>query len=451
MSSLTKKRRAAVRLEAFEDRTVPSLTTATLYDHMIYLNGNNNPSNVSVSQSGSNIVVRDLTNGFVRTYTASLVNRVQFVGGAAADRFVNNVYSLPAQAWGQGGNDYLEGYQGADTLVGGDGNDTLVGYGGNDRMWGGNGQDKLLGMSGHDELVGDAGHDTLVGGDGDDKLWGCDGNDALVGGAGADRLYGGNGDDSLVTIDGGTSDYANGEAGQDTVWRDKNGASLDIAFAEMVHNVASFANGADRSLDGDSIADPTDGTFYKNFRSNPLFAVGGPSVHDIDQEALGDCWVLGSLGAVAQDRPIAVRRMVADFGDGTYGVRLGANFYRVDADLPTWSATSTDQRFAGLGREGSLWVALVEKAYAHFRTGANTYASVANGDPADAMRAFNAASVGQEVLRRARTPRPQYPCSPTGTPGSVAPSAPGRFRSARNWSATTSTRWSRSSGTPAGR
>lgn len=43
-------------------------------------------------------------------------------------------------------------------------------------------------------------------------------------------------------------------------------------------------------------------------------------------------------------------------------------------------------------------MALVEKAYAHFRTGANTYASVANGDPADAMRAFNAASVGQRYF-----------------------------------------------------
>src|SRR5262249_51284851 len=91
----------------------------------------------------------------------------------------------------------------------------------------------------------------------------------------------------------------------------------------------------------------------------------------------------------------AVRSMVADFGDGTYGVYLGSNFYRVDGDLPTWSATSTDQRYAGLGAGGSLWVAIVEKAYASFRTGANTYASLANGDPADALRAYHLSSVGE--------------------------------------------------------
>jgi hypothetical protein len=87
--------------------------------------------------------------------------------------------------------------------------------------------------------------------------------------------------------------------------------------------------------------------------------------------------------------------MVADFGDGTYGVRLGSNFYRVDADLPTWSAASTDQQYAGLGQDGALWVAIIEKAYAHFRTGANTYASLAWGNQADALNAYNLTSVGQ--------------------------------------------------------
>jgi hypothetical protein len=98
---------------------------------------------------------------------------------------------------------------------------------------------------------------------------------------------------------------------------------------------------------------------------------------------------------VANDNQFAARRMVADFGDGTYGVNLGGNYYRVDADLPTQGVYSTDQTYAGLGHGGSLWVAIIQKAYAHFRTGANTYASLSNGDPADAMRAFNATSVGQ--------------------------------------------------------
>jgi hypothetical protein len=172
----------------------------------------------------------------------------------------------------------------------------------------------------------------------------------------------------------------------------------DTGYAEKVHNVQSFANGADRTLDGDWLADPTDGTNYKSFRDRPLFAVGGPSVDDVDQEAAADCWLLAPLGSLALDNPNAVRHMVADFGDGTYGVKLGNSFYRVDGDLPTQASWSTDQTYAGLGRDGSLWVAIVEKAYAQHRTGANTYGSLGWGDPADALRAYNLTSVGENYF-----------------------------------------------------
>ena len=401
MKSQPKKMRAQLNLETLEERTVLSVTSSSLSAGVFTMWSDNNASNVVVSQSGSTINIYDYTNGFSRSLSG--VTKVQFVGGAGNDRFVNNAYSLPVAAWGQGGNDYLEGYNGADTFVGGDGDDTLVGYGGNDSMWGGNGNDTIKGMAGDDSIYGEAGDDRLIGGDGNDYLSGGDGNDAIIGGAGTDTLYGGNGDDSLVTIDNGTTDYADGQAGNDTVWEDQNlvwnwygySYGYDTAYGEKLQAVYSFANGADKTLDGDAIADPTDGTNYKNFSSNPLFGPGGPSVNDIDQEAAADCWLMAPLGSLANDHPGAIRSMVADFGDGTYGVRLGNSFYREDADLPTWSATSTDQKYAGLGQGGGLWVALVEKAYAYHRTGANTYGSLDYGDAADALRAYNLSSVGE--------------------------------------------------------
>jgi hypothetical protein len=97
-------------------------------------------------------------------YPKSSVACVEFQGGAGNDRFVNNAYSLPVRGFGNGGNDYLEGYNGNDVFVGGDGDDTLVGYGGDDQLWGGNGNDVLLGGAGNDQLIGG-------GGDGDDQLW----------------------------------------------------------------------------------------------------------------------------------------------------------------------------------------------------------------------------------------------------------------------------------------
>lgn len=342
------------------------------------------------------------------------------IGGNGNDAIYG--YAGNDALYGQAGNDYVSGGRGNDIVMGGDGNDSLQGGGGTDKVYGENGDDLMDGGTfgaglladndGADIVRGNAGNDTihasdfgnckLIGDDGNDKLYGYNGNDYLNGGAGIDEMHGGNGNDVLIGVDGNAFETMNGGAGTDVMWGDRqfllftdNTDASAFESARTVKMVSSFRNGPDKTLNGDAIADPTDGTNYKNFSSNPLFGPNGPSANDIDQEDVGDCWILAPLGAVAQDTPWRVRGMVVDFGDGTYGVSLGNSFYRVDADLPTWSPASTDRRFAGLGAGNSLWVALIEKAYTHHRTGANTYASIAFGDPADAMRQFNLPNVGQ--------------------------------------------------------
>ncbi len=328
---------------------------------------------------------------------------------------------------GEDGHDNIFGEAGDDILLGGydgteveNGNDRIFGGAGNDRIWGADGDDWLYGEAGDDILVGQRGRDRIFGGDGNDQIWGGagndklvgqngddiiygeDGNDEIIGGQGADQLFGGNGDDIIVAIDANSTDIVNGGAGNDTVWSDFYYVGFFVPMfdtvatdaGDTVHYVSSFTNGADRTLNGDNIADPTDGTNYKNFSSNWLFANNGPNQNDINQGALGDCWLMAPMASIALDRPGHIRKFVADFGDGTYGVKLGNNFYRVDGDLPTLGAWSNTPLYAGLGTENSLWVAIVEKAYTHFRTGANTYASLANGDPSDALRAYGLSSVG---------------------------------------------------------
>lgn len=384
MKPTTKMLRANLNIETLEDRLALSLTSATLSGGMLYLNGDNNASNITLSQSGSNIVAYDSTNGFSRSFAASAVQRAQFVGGASADRLVNNVALLPVQAWGYGGNDYLEGYNGADYFVGGDGDDTLVGYGGDDQMWGGNGNDVLRGMIGNDSLVGDAG------------------NDRLNGGAGTDQMWGGAGSDVLIALDGGTSDFVQGDADRDIIWTDLNGSVRDgvagLESGDKLQAVAAFSNGADRTLDGDRIADPTlkAGASYRRFANNPLFSSSGPSINDIRQGNLGDCWLLSGLGGIALDNPFALRQNVVDFDDGTYGVRLGSKFYRVDDDLA--STSSGSPAYAKLGAQNSMWVAVVEKAYAHYRTGANSFVSLEGGWSVDVNKAFGATSTGNNAF-----------------------------------------------------
>jgi len=123
---------------------------------------------------------------------------------------------------------------------------------------------------------------------------------------------------------------------------------------------------------------------YESFASRPLFSKYGPRADDVYQGSIGDCYLLASIGSIANANPQLIRERIADLGDGTFAVQFasdGATAYvRVDADLPVSSAGLV---FAKLGRQGSLWVAIVEKAYAFFRSGAGSYASLDNGFMAD--------------------------------------------------------------------
>ena len=115
----------------------------------------------------------------------------------------------------------------------------------------------------------------------------------------------------------------------------------------------------------------------------PLFAwgPGDPSpVHpnDISQGALGDCYLVASLAAIALQRPDLIQQMVRDNGDGTYTV----TFYqrkRVLGIIETseFEAVNITVSAEDLGKgispqegdQGELWGAIVEKAYAEWKGG----------------------------------------------------------------------------------
>ena len=301
-------------------------------------------TSVTVSDTGSSYRITDNGTGASWTKAKGLVAKVELQGGAGADRFVNQAAV-------------------ASLMFGGGGNDVLVGGSGNDELQGGAGNDRLNGM------------------------------------AGADRLFGQDGDDVLIALDAVNADSVIGGAGTDAVWCDTSDA---VSEAEAVKKVGGFANGADRTLTGDNIADPQAGYAYRSFRNdlktnaNPLFATSGPKMDDIKQGALGDCWLLAGLAAIAGDSPAALQQRVVDFDDGTYGVQLGGSYYRVDGDLPASGGTPA---YAKLGAQNSMWVAVVEKAYSHYRTGANTYSSIEGGWSIDVNKAFGSTTAGEKGVQ----------------------------------------------------
>jgi hypothetical protein len=56
--------------------------------------------------------------------------------------------------------------------------------------------------------------------------------------------------------------------------------------------------------------------------TSPLFASSGPSMNDVNQGYLGDCYLLSSLAEVAKQNPDIIHSMFTDNGNGTYGVRF---------------------------------------------------------------------------------------------------------------------------------
>lgn len=241
---------------------------------------------------------------------------------------------------------------------------------------------------------------TLSGHTGNDSLTGGSGSDKLYGNAGDDLCNGGAGDDVIVSIGDSKYDKSFGGAGFDSLWTDtteSNDASSDEILSGNLHKVSTFKaftaprKGAWRfqkvgvNLNGDNLSDPLldDSTAkYRNFSSNPLFSTNGPVADDVAQGYVGDCWYLATLASVAKVNPNVIKQSVVELGDGTYAVQFsnnlgGKDFVRVDGDLAVsaWGG----MQYASLGAQNSVWVAIMEKALAYYRTGTASYASISGG------------------------------------------------------------------------
>jgi hypothetical protein len=250
-----------------------------------------------------------------------------------------------------------------------------------------------------------------LGNDGNDILSGGNKNDVLIGGKGTDSMLGRGGDDILVGIDGALGDNLVGDVGKDAFWMDFIGGNRDQndrQADDYMHDVARFANGADLTLDGDNIADPalntqfTSGWAYANHRDKPLFPSNGPSLSDIRQRLSSDCKVVATIAGLANNTVSGsawpVRRALADFGDGTFGVRLGNNFYRVDGDLPMNGGNFGS---SAPGAENCIWPAIIEKALCYHlpRTpGVFQWQDLFSIAPHDILLAFGAQEASSPLI-----------------------------------------------------
>jgi Calpain family cysteine protease/RTX calcium-binding nonapeptide repeat (4 copies) len=378
-----------------ENREVPAVSTVQVFNGVLTVLCDNNATSVMVGQSPGAISVQDLTSNRFFSFSSAAVGRIDVFGGAGNDTLASfgPAGSRLVRLFGGGGADALSAFgKGSVEEYGGAGNDTLKGGGGSNRLVGGAGNDTLIG--------GNGGSNNMDGGNGDDYI--------KAGIGGSNTLTGGGGNDTLVAINGGTNDILDPGLGFDVLWVDKNGSTTDHIVGpttgKVVNAVASFANGADLTLDGDRLSNPTVklGDTYETFAGRPLFGPLGPTVNDIRQGVLGDCWVLAGLGAVAKADPNVIRADVVDFRDGTYGVHLGNAFFRVDNDLPVAASGNQFLTYTALGQGGSVWVSIIEKAYTYYQAtqilhvpaSSANYANIEGGLTFNLYQALNLSGAG---------------------------------------------------------
>jgi WXG100 family type VII secretion target len=133
--------------------------------------------------------------------------------------------------------------------------------------------------------------------------------------------------------------------------------------------------------------------------------IDGPSLTDIKQGHLGNCYLIAAIGAIADTHPEIIRNAIHPNPDGTYTVTFYDNNgnpveIKVTPDFPKSKA---GKNFAQSTQDEELWVALTEKAYVKWKTGgteAKHYEQVAGGDAGDAMRALTGEKIYTLNIRK---------------------------------------------------
>ena len=158
------------------------------------------------------------------------------------------------------------------------------------------------------------------------------------------------------------------------------GASSSVALGNLVvgSSAAQLNELIGKWFLGTDLPTPTiagvSGTISYVADNAPLFNSSGlPSVNDINQGDLGDCYLLASLAEVAQDEPQDIASMITANGNGTYAIRFFVNgaavYVTVNNELPLWPGTqdllfNSPQEAGASGGTSDIWASLVEKAYA---------------------------------------------------------------------------------------
>lgn len=125
----------------------------------------------------------------------------------------------------------------------------------------------------------------------------------------------------------------------------------------------------------------------KSFYGAPVFSDDGPTRADVNQGALGDCYLMAAMSSLAST-PRGRKRlqeMIRDNGDGTYTVLFeDRSSETIDGDFFV-GRNSKSPAYAQFGAGGvALWPMILEKGYA--QRNSTSYERIKGGNPTAAMQ-----------------------------------------------------------------
>ncbi len=182
------------------------------------------------------------------------------------------------------------------------------------------------------------------------------------------------------------------------------GVVRDDLSGDYLQRFNSMLSGTDPAIQAN---DST--SSYGATQTGPIATIGDDrddtdeySPDDITQGAIGDCYFLASLAAIARSNPDALRNRISQQSDGSYNVilyvRNGDNFRQqvvnVTATFPQRDNGRGDLTYANAGDTNAqgteLWVRLFEKAYAKLK---GSYDEIEGGFEENALETL----LGQEA------------------------------------------------------
>ena len=200
---------------------------------------------------------------------------------------------------------------------------------------------------------------------------------------------------ALISGNAANATWTGGHAGSSALGNLAAGASA----TQLSELIGKWFGGTD--LPSSQVAMSGYSTFSVSYSavSNPLFGTNGPSMSDVNQGFLGDCYLLSSLAEVACKNPNAINSMFTANGNNTYGVRFYVNGA---AEYVTVNNQLANGGYA-FNYGTNIWASLAEKAYAQLQAGGvvtgnsvnfgNSYSTIGNGGwPAYALEEITGAS-----------------------------------------------------------